>query len=113
MKFIYSSAIVLFVTLLLTSTPSGATSLSSFLNKLNFSPSIQYGGYNYDSYRRRRGDDDDHYNNDDDDHYGNDDDDDGNDIPLDGGLSFLAVAGAGLGIKKVVEHRNKKRDPKK
>ena len=44
----------------------------------------------------------------DDDGYYDDDDDDGNDIPLDGGLSFLAIAGAGLGLKKVIEYRNKK-----
>ncbi len=120
MKFIYSSTIVLFVVLLFSSTPSEATSITSLLKDLSFSPSVQYGGYSSSS-RRRRGDDDDHYSSDDDDHYSsddddhysNDDDDDGNDIPLDGGLSFLAVAGAGLGIKKVVEHRNKKRDTNK
>lgn len=129
MKFICGSTFVLFTLLFLSSTPSQATNLTSFLNELSFSTSIQYGGYSYDSYRRRGDDDDhyshdddDHYNSDDDDHYGHnddddryshDDDDDGNDIPLDGGLSFLAVAGAGLGIKKVVEHRNKKKESNK
>ncbi len=57
------------------------------------------GGYdddNWNSYNRGNDDDDDHHN-----HHGDDDDDNNNDIPLDGGLSFLALAGAGLGIKKV------------
>lgn len=40
-------------------------------------------------------------------HGDDDDDDNGNDIPLDGGLSFLAIAGVGLGIKKVIDHRSK------
>lgn len=130
MKFICGSTFVLFTLLFLSSTPSQATNLTSFLNELSFSTSIQFGGYSYDSYRRRGDDDDDHYSHDDDDHYNSDDDDhyghnddddryshddddDGNDIPLDGGLSFLAVAGAGLGIKKVVEHRNKKKESNK
>ncbi len=68
------------------------------------------GGYGDDDDGYNGGDDDDGYNgggDDDDDYGGGDDDDDGNDIPLDGGLSFLAIAGAGLGIKKVIEHRNK------
>lgn len=40
------------------------------------------------------------------------DDGGGNDVPLDGGLSFLAIAGAGLGIKKYTDSRkkNKKED---
>lgn len=53
------------------------------------------GGYGW-------GDDDDGW-------HGGDDDDSGNDIPLDGGLSFLAIAGAGYGVKTVVEKRNKKK----
>lgn len=34
--------------------------------------------------------------------------DDGCDIPLDGGLSFLAAAGIGYGLKKVNDLRQKK-----
>lgn len=37
----------------------------------------------------------------------------GNDVPLDGGLSFLAIAGAGLGIKKVVDKRKNKKNTEK
>jgi len=52
----------------------------------------------------------------DDDNYDNDDncDDDGcnNDIPLDGGLSFLAAAGMGLGIKTFRDNRAKNKDKK-
>lgn len=105
MKLIYGSAAVLFFTILFTSTPTLASGGACIFKGLNFSPSVQYGTYSYSSSRRRRGDDDDHHD--------HDDDDDGNDIPLDGGLSFLAIAGAGIGIKKVVEHRNKKKDPNK
>lgn len=66
------------------------------------------GGDDDDNYSS--GDDDDHYNSgDDDDHYSNDDDDDSSEIPLDGGLSFLAAAGAGLGIKKLRDNRAKKK----
>lgn len=36
----------------------------------------------------------------------------GNDIPLDGGLSFLAIAGVGLGVKKVADRKNKKKNEK-
>lgn len=105
MKHIYSSTVVLFI-LLFATTPSKANSISTLYKALSFSSSVQYGGsYSYSSRRGRGDDDDDH-------HYGDDDDDGGNDIPLDGGLSFLAVAGAGLGIKKVVEHRNKKNNEK-
>ncbi len=54
--------------------------------------------------------DDDNYNNyNDDDNYNGGDDDDSSEIPLDGGLSFLAVAGAGLGIKKLRDNRAKKK----
>lgn len=48
--------------------------------------------------------------------YGCDYDDgcgDGNDVPLDGGLSFLAIAGAGLGIKKYADSKNKKKNTEK
>ncbi len=45
-------------------------------------------------------DDDDHWN-----------DDDTNEIPLDGGLSFLAVAGAAYGVKRIRDNRkDKKKD---
>lgn len=72
--------------------------------------------YNNDDDNYSSGDDDDHYNNDDDnyssgdddDHYSNDDDD-SSEIPLDGGLGFLAAAGAGLGIKKLRDNRAKKK----
>ncbi|MEZ5016255.1 MAG: hypothetical protein R2800_04330 [Flavipsychrobacter sp.] len=37
----------------------------------------------------------------------------GNDVPLDGGLSLLAVAGAGLGIKKAVAKRKSKKNTDK
>lgn len=37
----------------------------------------------------------------------------GNDVPLDGGLSLLAVAGAGLGIKKVMANRKSKKNTEK
>lgn len=33
-----------------------------------------------------------------------------NEIPLDGGLSFLALAGIGLGIKKVRDNRNRSKE---
>lgn len=56
-----------------------------------------------------RDDDDNHYYDDDDNGHYDDDDKNDNDIPLDGGLSFLAVAGAGLAIKKMRDHRAKKK----
>lgn len=76
-----------------------------------------YGSYN-NNYNNNNnghhgggGNDDDHYGGggDDDDHYSNDDDD-SSEIPLDGGLSFLAIAGAGLGIKKLRDNRAKKKE---
>ncbi len=68
-----------------------------------------YGGYNNNNGHHGGGDD--HYGGggDDDDHYSNDDDD-SSEIPLDGGLSFLAIAGAGLGIKKLRDNRAKKKE---
>lgn len=67
---------------------------------------------NWDNYNHGDDDDDDYHSNDDDDDYYNHDDDDDhdNDIPLDGGLSFLAIAGAGLGIKKVRDNMSKKKN---
>lgn len=62
------------------------------------------------------GGDDDHWGggDDDDDHWGHgDDDDDGNEVPLDGGLSFLAIAGAGLGIKAARDSMAKKKNSNK
>lgn len=58
------------------------------------------------------GDDDDGYgggddDGDDDDGGGSDDDDD-NEIPLDGGLSFLAAAGAAFGVKKFRDNSAKR-----
>ncbi len=83
-----------------------------------------YNNYNNDDNNNNYNSDDDNYSNnnddnynnnddnyssgDDDDHYSNDDDD-SSEIPLDGGLSFLAVAGAGLGIKKLRDNRAKKK----
>lgn len=70
-------------------------------------------------YKKKKKDDDDYSGGDDDDDYsggdddddrGGDDDDDSNEIPLDGGLSFLAAAGVGLGIKKVRDNMAKKRN---
>lgn len=60
------------------------------------------------------GDDDDGYGHGDDDdgHGWGDDDDDGNEVPLDGGLSFLALAGAGLGIKKARDNMAKNKQKK-
>lgn len=85
--------------------------------------------YNYnndddDSYNYNNDDDDSYnYNSDDDDNnnYNNDDDynggggygdDDDDDIPLDGGLSFLALAGAGYGIKKIADNKAKNKEDK-
>lgn len=92
-----------------TYTPSG-------FNKLV--EAVQTYQYDKNKKSRRRGwwwrDDDDHYGgSDDDDDYGwgnddDDDDDDSNEIPLDGGLSFLAAAGAGLSIKKIRDNMAKK-----
>src|SRR5688572_28628595 len=64
---------------------------------------------NNNNYNNDDNNDDDHYSNDDD-NYNNDDDDDSNDIPLDGGLSFLSLAGVGFGIKKVRDNRMKYKD---
>lgn len=41
------------------------------------------------------------------------DDGGGNDVPIDGGLSFLAIAGAGLGIKKYADSKSKKKNTEK
>lgn len=70
------------------------------------------GGDDDDNYGG--GDDDDNYGggDDDDDYGGGDDDDDSNEIPLDGGLSFLAAAGAGLGIKKARDTMAKRKKNK-
>lgn len=53
---------------------------------------------------RNRHDDDDN----DDDDWCEEDDDHGNEIPLDGGLSFLAAAGAAYGVKRVRDSKKKK-----
>lgn len=69
--------------------------------------------YETSSSRYGRGnDDDDNYSNhdDDDNNYSHDDNDDSNDVPLDGGLSFLLAAGAGLGIKKAADIKAKKKE---
>ena len=62
------------------------------------SPMISYaGGPGFDDNVKNWDDDDDRY-----------DDDDSNEIPLDGGLSVLAVAGAAYGVKRVRDSRKKK-----
>mgnify|MGYP001440525100 CR=1 FL=1 len=84
---------------------------------------ISYGYGDDDNSNYNNDDDNSNYNNDDDnsnynnddDNYSSGDDDDSNDdddsseIPLDGGLSFLALAGAGLGIKKLRDNSAKKK----
>lgn len=78
---------------------------------------INYGGYNngdnynhYNDDNYNNHDDDDNYNyRDDDDNYNHYDDDDSSEIPLDGGLGFLAAAGAGLGIKKLRDNRARRK----
>lgn len=72
-------------------------------NNNNYNNDDNNNNYNNDD----NNNDDDHYNNDDN---HNNDDDDSNDIPLDGGLSFLALAGVGFGIKKVRDNRMKNKD---
>lgn len=80
--------------------------VEEFLKVINNNKSTSYD--DDDNYSNN--DDDDYSNNDDDNYSSNDDDDNNdNDIPLDGGLSFLAIAGAGLGIKKMRDHRTKKK----
>jgi len=59
-------------------------------------------GFNNNVNNWSRYDDDD---NDDDDWC--EEDDESNDIPLDGGLSFLAAAGAAYGVKRVRDSRKK------
>lgn len=61
-------------------------------------------------------DDDNHGGGDDDGHWGNDDhcdddwnDDDNYEVPLDGGLGFLAAAGAAYGIKRIRDNRKKEK----
>lgn len=70
--------------------------------------------YNNDDDNSNYNNDDDNYSSGDDDNYNNyNDDDDSSEIPLDGGLSFLAAAGAGLGIKKLRDNRAKKKSESK
>ena len=88
------------------------------------SPAIVYAGgpgfkddvknWGDDDHDDDDGDDDSHTQNDDD-HWNDDEcsddnynDDDNYEIPLDGGLSFLAVAGAAYGIKRVRDRKAKK-----
>lgn len=77
------------------------------------------GGRGDDDYHNWGDDDDNHHHgDDDDDHWGGGDDDDNNngcdddsnEVPLDGGLSFLAIAGAGLGIKAARDNMAKKKN---
>ncbi|MCB0699282.1 MAG: hypothetical protein H6551_03915 [Chitinophagales bacterium] len=58
-----------------------------------------YGGGGYGGYD----DDDDNWNN----------DDDCNDIPLDGGMSFLAMAGVAYGIKRIADNKAKNKEQDK
>lgn len=70
-------------------------------------PAIVYAGgpgFKDDVKTWKKGGDDD----DDNSHGDDDNDDDSNEIPLDGGLSFLAAAGAAYGIKRVRDSRAKK-----
>lgn len=53
-------------------------------------------------------DDNSNYNGDDDNGDDNYNDDDANEIPLDGGLGFLAAAGGAYGIKRIRDKRAKK-----
>lgn len=72
-----------------------------------------YNNYNNDDDNSNYNNDDDNSNyNNNDDNYSSDDDDDSSEIPLDGGLSFLAAAGAGLGIKKLRDNRAKRKTEK-
>jgi hypothetical protein len=78
-------------------------------NYNNYNNDDDNSNYNNDDDNSNYNNDDDNYNNgDDDDHYSNDDDD-SSEIPLDGGLGFLAAAGAGLGIKKLRDNRARKK----
>ena len=78
------------------------------------SPAIVYaGGPGFKDDVVTWGNDDDNGDNDDhceEDDNGDDDynDDDANEIPLDGGLSFLAVAGAAYGVKRIRDRKTKK-----
>lgn len=79
--------------------------LFAMVSALCISPMISYaGGPGFDDNVKNWDDDDDGH---DDDHC-DDDDDDSNEIPLDGGLSVLAVAGAAYGVKRIRDSRNKK-----
>lgn len=121
-------AYVLLLITLAGTTASAQSSVNEVIGKLselivNAGPSYHVSGYgdddnnnyynndddNNNHYNNDDNNDDDHYSNDDD-NYNNDDDDDSNDIPLDGGLSFLALAGVGFGIKKVRDNRMKNKD---
>lgn len=74
-------------------------------------------GFNYNNQTwNHNGGDDDHSSGDDDDSGGDDDDygcdddwsdDDSNEIPLDGGLGFLAAAGAAYGVKRIRDNKGK------
>lgn len=96
------SIAVAITTFLIPATAKASTPLDGILDALtNSTPSVTYGGYGGGCSGHT------HnfwcwwygcscYNN------------GGNDIPLDGGLSFLAIAGAGYGVRTVVKRKNKK-----
>lgn len=79
----------------------------------NYNNDDDNSNYNNDDDNYSSGDDD-NYSSGDDDNYNNyNDDDDSSEIPIDGGLGFLAAAGAGLGIKKLRDNRAKKKSESK
>lgn len=84
-------------------------------NDDNYNNDDDNSNYNNDDDNSNYNNDDDNYSSGDDDNYNNynDDDDDSSEIPLDGGLGFLAAAGAGLGIKKLRDNRAKKKSESK
>jgi len=83
-------------------------------NNYNYNNDDDNSNYNNDDDNSNYNNDDDNYSSGDDDNYNNyNDDDDNSEIPLDGGLSFLAAAGAGLGIKKLRDNRAKKKSESK
>lgn len=111
----YASIITLFLSIGIITYNTGDIILNLLQHPV---PSVQYSWGNSQGNKNKdkhKNDDDDYYGgDDDDDHYSNDDDDDNsNEIPLDGGLSVLAVAGVGLGIKKVRDVRAKKKHESK
>lgn len=122
----YFKAEICLLTILVVSFPIPSVAYSSkditddflrIINNNSSSASYDDDDNHYNNDDNYSNNDDDDYSNNNDDNYSNnddnndndDDDNNDNDIPLDGGLSFLAIAGAGLGIKKMRDHRSKKK----